>query len=193
MERQVSGRVRANLTSSGPCERCLRETRECVRAKPTFVRDAPPRKTDSRLIAAQRTTPASGSAPAGRSPSPQQTLNSRYSDRPPPTRYAQHLQGLRTKQGNDSSDEDEEDTLVNSNLQNPGDALKLLASASSLQYRALGQQSSQNKAKTPDAPGLGHVTETWCEWIPIKKGYLSVHDAQILFSRCAVAEIKGRH
>ncbi|TXT08898.1 hypothetical protein VHUM_03026 [Vanrija humicola] len=129
----------------GPCERCLREQRECLRAKATFVKDAVPRKSDL----AEGTDVAEGSgsrANGGANGSGRGSVGSLRGgelEAEPPV--------LRDDKGAHSSDEEEDDdagdnALVSSNLQNPSDALKLLASASSLQYQSL-RESSQSRVK----------------------------------------------
>jgi len=91
---------------------------------------------------------------------------------------------MHDKTGSDDDDDELEegtDTLVSSNLQNPSDALKLLASASSLQYRGLGQPAPQPRPK--DKPVWpGNNASMWCQWGPIAQGCLTVQDARALFS-----------
>ncbi|BEJ10583.1 hypothetical protein CspHIS471_0100050 [Cutaneotrichosporon sp. HIS471] len=80
-----------------------------------------------------------------------------------------------------SSDEEErqgDDALVSSNLQNPSDALRLLANASSLPYHSLH---STYPAKV-DAFPAGNNFSIWSNWSPIQQGLLTVQDARALFS-----------
>lgn len=82
-----------------------------------------------------------------------------------------------------TSDEEDErvgdDALVSSNLQNPSDALRLLANASSLQYHSLG---STYPAKSQGSGPVGNNVSTWSSWGPIQQGLLTVQDARALFS-----------
>lgn len=161
----------------------MRESRDCLRAKATFVRDALPRKTDSGEVVSRKSMEtqqpvasrlAGPGAPGNRSHEERSSERHRHRKVPPKTKHTAH-------QDHDSSDE-EDDTLVSLNLQNPNDALKLLASASSLQYRRLGQPVNRVEHKQIESRGQGHSAATWCQWAPIKSGCLSVQDARILFS-----------
>lgn len=64
--------------------------------------------------------------------------------------------------------------LLMSNLQNPNDALRLLASASSLRYTTGG---GETNAASP--PSLGGVSP-WNWWSPVEEGWLSEQEAAAL-------------
>ncbi|BEJ01315.1 hypothetical protein CcaverHIS631_0511720 [Cutaneotrichosporon cavernicola] len=89
---------------------------------------------------------------------------------------------VQDKDPGSSDDEDErqgDDALVSSNLQNPSDALRLLANASSLPYHSLH---STYPAKADDAGPAGNTFSIWSTWSPIQQGLLTVQDARALFS-----------
>ncbi|KAL1405715.1 hypothetical protein Q8F55_007385 [Vanrija albida] len=242
-----------NMPWDGPCERCLREQRECLRAKATFVKDAVPRKSDlaegtvfttsggvAAVVDQRRSVPPGGGfpGPPGQLSRPtigqlHQMHHGRYAPRPHASSFSDQdgapdaaegsgsrangasgsargsvgsLRGgemeadppvLRDDKGAHSSDEEEDDgdagdnALVSSNLQNPSDALKLLASASSLQYQSLReasqsrlkeQQLQQQKAAQQQHSKRGNNAATWSAWAPIQQGCLTVQDARALFS-----------
>lgn len=78
----------------------------------------------------------------------------------------------------DSSDaSEEEDTLIKSSLHHPSDALKLLASASSLQYK-LGPRVNKNI----NTGASNNNASVWGQWQPIEKGFLSIQEARALCS-----------
>lgn len=222
----------------GPCERCMREQRECVRAQATFVRDAIPRRSD--VVDPTPSRSGSGLGPAagpsrhgvgrewrpleGRGGSRSGSRSPPYRDRPlnagHPHAHAPHVRRPRTSHSSPrprsrsphsrSSDDEGGDgnTLVSSNLQTPSDALKLLASASSLRYReawrrpsAPGKGDKPRHGKDREAGGVGQDREatasgsrtparlpqgnnaaTWFQWSPIQQGCLTVQDARALLS-----------
>lgn len=161
-----------NMPWDGPCERCLRETRECERAKPTFVRAAVPRKTDV-------------SPPDASPPKPKEASAYRKQQQPPP-QWDDVESSMLVGDNAESESSDEEGTLsgdnnplVSSKLQNPSDALRLLATASSLEYQSLG---STYPAKESRPGPVGNNVSTWMSWEPLQQGLLTVQDARALFS-----------
>lgn len=75
-----------------------------------------------------------------------------------------------------SGDEDGGSALVSSNLQNPNDALRLLAATSSLRYRAHDENHGSPNNVVQTGP-RGNVLQ-W--WPPIAEGNLSEHEAEAL-------------
>lgn len=152
----------------------MREQRDCERAKPTFVRAPAPRKSD---VSPGTDTPieaASGSH--GENTAYRKTMQRRWEE--PEARSIL----VEDKDPSTSEDEDErqgDDALVSSNLQNPSDALRLLANASSLPYHSLN---STYPAKAKDSGPVGNNVSTWSSWGPIQQGLLTVQDARALFS-----------
>lgn len=152
----------------------MREQRECERAKPTFVRAPQPRKSDISPGNDAVATSSHGE-------------NTAYRKRPPSAPRWEEAPESRPMLAQDkdpeSSDDDDErqgdDALVSSNLQNPSDALRLLANASSLPYHSLN---SAYPAKARDAGPAGNNVSTWSSWGPIQQGLLTVQDARALFS-----------
>lgn len=153
----------------------MREQRDCERAKPTFVRAPVPRKSDI--------SPGNDIVPATSS----HGENTAYRKRPLSVPRFEEAPERRSVpvQDKDSGSSDEEDerqgdeALVSSNLQNPSDALRLLANASSLPYHSLN---SAYPAKARDAGPAGNNVSTWTSWGPIQQGLLTVQDARALFS-----------
>lgn len=154
----------------------MREQRDCVRAKATFVRDAVPRKSDAAdgealsVVDLERDRP--DWAPEGSSANRIRRDN------------ASHRGGMVDSPSRDDGDEDDDDdnvrgpsTLVSSKLQNPSDALKLLASASSLRYHTL-KHPHQPRTKA----SAGNTAPTWYMWAPVRQGSLTVLEARALFS-----------
>lgn len=85
--------------------------------------------------------------------------------------------------GEDYSGDEEEDpgeggenTLLISRLQNPNDALRLLASASSLSYGRVGQNEKR------EVRWAGDDAAIWTEFEPIEEGCVTVQEAQALFT-----------
>ncbi|TXT05103.1 uncharacterized protein COLE_06423 [Cutaneotrichosporon oleaginosum] len=155
----------------------MREQRECERAKPTFVRAPAPRKSDvspGNDVVLPQATSSHGE-------------NTAYRKRPASAPRWEEGPESRTTLGvgkdpGSSDDEDErqgDDALVSSNLQNPSDALRLLANASSLPYHSLN---SAYPAKARDVGPAGNNVSTWTSWGPIQQGLLNVQDARALFS-----------
>lgn len=151
----------------------MREQRECERAKPMFVRPPLPRKSDVNPgnEALVEVGPSShGEATAYRK------AQKRWEEPDGRTIVVDD------KDPSTSEDEDErqgDDALVSSNLQNPSDALRLLANASSLPYHSLA---STYPAKPKDSGPIGNNVSTWSSWGPIQQGLLTVQDARALFS-----------
>lgn len=151
-----------NAPWSGPCERCLREQRDCVKSAPTKVRPPAPRRSESSSAAVPYTGGMPGPSSSKRREGKRRRENSHSGD--DGERY--------------SSDESEgEDTLIKTSLHHPSDALKLLASASSLQYK-LGPRVNKNV----DTGGSSNNASVWSQWQPIEKGFLSIQEARSLCS-----------
>ncbi|GMK59739.1 hypothetical protein CspeluHIS016_0803450 [Cutaneotrichosporon spelunceum] len=140
---------------------------------PTFVRAPAPRRCDFSL----------GNAVPGPSSHGENTA---YRKRPASDMQWGETQSGRSmvqdKDTGSSDDEDEgqgDDALVSSNLQNPSDALRLLANASSLPYHSLH---STYPAKARDAGMAGNSASAWSTYGPIQQGLVTVQDARALFS-----------
>ncbi|BEJ13003.1 hypothetical protein CspHIS471_0301770 [Cutaneotrichosporon sp. HIS471] len=159
----------------GPCVRCTRERRECVRAMSTVVRYALPDVPVTHVpapTAAQPTVPTF----AKPAPPPQRTLA-----RSPPREhaYARYEEERDDRQSPPLEDEGDEgrgggSALLMSNLQNPNDALRLLASASSLRYQT--GPAGERVNETSPRGGLS----PWHWWAPVEAGGLSEEEAAAL-------------
>lgn len=86
------------------------------------------------------------------------------------------------------------DVLLSSTLHNPSDALRLLATASSLRSSAPApsqgihakapstQDTPQSTGGTGDTPGEHQVEGGWALWTPVAEGLLTQPEAEVLFS-----------
>lgn len=185
----------------GPCVRCTRERRECVRAMSTVVRYALPDVpvTHVPAPAAASTSPYSSSrSHAGHSS--RAPLPSSERDRSNPRnahprspgradepvlpgpvdydqRYEEEVEG--DERQSPALEDDSEGSreggqaLLMSNLQNPNDALRLLASASSLRYTT---GLAGEGAASPPRGGLS----PWHWWSPVEEGWVTEMEAGAL-------------
>lgn len=151
-----------NAPWSGPCERCLREQRDCIKSAPTKVRPPVPRRSETSSTA----TPHRGDRPG---PSSSKCRDGK--------RRREHSHSGSDRERDSSDGSEEEDTLIKSSLHHPSDALKLLASASSLQYK-LGPRINKNV----NTGGSSNNASVWSQWQPIEKGFLSIQEARALCS-----------
>lgn len=166
----------------------MREQRECLRAKPTFVRDPVPRKSDLPESSRHRDSGSVPAYPDNGVGAGGERSRGEPSGRPtvtplPIPRSSSYRMASEDVEDRAMSDDDNDqgggNTLVSSNLQNPSDALRLLASASSLHYTAEKPKSTSRERP----PGwVGSNAALWCQWQPIQQGYLTVQDARALFS-----------
>ncbi|ORY91668.1 hypothetical protein BCR35DRAFT_73363 [Leucosporidium creatinivorum] len=86
------------------------------------------------------------------------------------------------------------DVLLSSTLHNPSDALRLLATASSMRSSAPApsqgihakapstHETPQSTGATGDTPGEHHVEGGWALWTPVVEGLLTQPEAEVLFS-----------
>ncbi|GMK57798.1 hypothetical protein CspeluHIS016_0406320 [Cutaneotrichosporon spelunceum] len=159
----------------GPCVRCTRERRECVRAMSTVVRYALPDVPVTHVPAptAPQPTIPTFVKPA---PPPPRTFAPSPPREPAFARYEEHGDDHQSPPLEDEGDagRDGESALLMSNLQNPNDALRLLASASSLRYQT--GRAGERVSETSPRAGLS----PWHWWAPVETGGLSEEEAAAL-------------
>ncbi|KLT43957.1 hypothetical protein CC85DRAFT_284001 [Cutaneotrichosporon oleaginosum] len=167
----------------GPCVRCTRERRECVRAMSTVVRYALPDVPVTHVPAPAAPAPTAFSQPSFQP--------STYAPPPPPPKdftrfqsrdhaYARYEEEVDDRQSPPLEDEgdagrDGGRALLMSNLQNPNDALRLLASASSLRYQT-GPAGERVSETDPPRGGIN----AWHWWAPVEEGGVGADEAAAL-------------
>lgn len=186
-----------NRPWNGPCLRCIREQRECVRSMPTVVRYSLPGADG--VIAFPHEL-ASGSATTATSTRPTVITTSTGEVQPTRTHskstFRNEYQGPsprddhfddaamdahhhgRAETPPSSGGDDGGSALVSSNLQNPNDALKLLASASSLRYR--NHEENHGSPSEPIPDGIKGNASPWLSWSPIAEGHLTEQEGGAL-------------
>ncbi|KAL1404828.1 hypothetical protein Q8F55_008438 [Vanrija albida] len=174
--------------SSGPCARCIRESRECVRSMPAVVRYAVPSNAVELEPAAPSYRRAAHHSPPPASPYRPSDIERGYSRAASPTSLYFRPREAPPSPAPAAPDDDDfhadtDTALVSSHLQNPNDALRLLASASSLRYTAPAVvEPSPNPSPDAWAPAASSAASPWMQWEPVLDGALTEHEARALLN-----------
>ncbi|WWC94409.1 hypothetical protein V866_001251 [Kwoniella sp. B9012] len=179
-----------NSPNEGPCQRCRREGRECEKVQPTVIIPSKRQRLSiepASFSSAQPTSSFDNSASydhmKARS-NPGLSIVSHPAVNQVVAPVMQHENEAEDQQEAESTGQDDEHhALLTSNIQNPHEALQLLASATNSNSRHNHRDSSSPTVLAPrSSRTIRERKQIWLSWEPVQEGLLTIQEAENLLT-----------